>query len=1021
MADDTSNNDRESFVATMKKIYRRFRTPNIASHSFDTTRKAMDGKLGNLGTADQFLQKGVGFGGRTLFPYRSNVASSFDRQGRIALYIEEDFDPYANNALDIIADFVCDEDENGNILTVECDDEKKKQILESLYYDVLNVESSIWPTSRGLCKFGDYFDLINWHPKHGVLGLYPLPVHEVEREEGYDEKEPMAIRFKWTTHPHRRINNFEMLHFRLMGNDSMLPYGACLKNDTRILTKEGIKEIQHIVKGDTVISFNFATQKKIESTVLDTVASGEKECYMIRTRHTFFEASKEHKIATYNTTKNAFEYKNVPELQKGDKLVVSPKHNVEQNIPIDKSFPVNNRRHWWNENSIKNIPDYVTEDFARLFGFLIGDGWLFKNTVVFALGVDEQTNNKYSDLLKYFSNKLYLKEIKPNKKFHKTSLKIMKLECYSKALYTILKRMGFAGKAKTKRLPSWIFSAKKEIQIALLEGLLDADGSVFTDEWDCTRHTIELSNEQLVKDIKTLIQCIGYKSGKVGMRQRHDVTIFGNKVKNIAPSFVLNYYISKLTQNNPTDIANRLTNDFIIEPIETIEKSGKFPTYDICVDNKDHNFFANGILVHNSVLESSRRSFQQYLMMFDAMMIYRLVRAPERLVYYIELGTIPPDQVDTYMEEQKAKLKAASMVDSTSGIIDNRFDPITMLDDIWVGKRGDFSSRIEQLPGGTIQGDTEDIEVAINRYVSGLKVPKPYLDYSEEWAKANIANLDIRFSKTIRRIQNAMLQEYTKVGIIHLMTMGYDGNDLFDWSLSMSNPSTIAELQKLEMWEKRISLVANAKNTEIIPTEWIYKEILNFSDQDISGIRKGLMKDKMYTSLNDKLGAKFEERVDAEGGEEETPPAEEKGKEGEETKPKKESKSHYGIPQTVEPDLGMPDTEEQLKRTIPNDGDGIEDPYDRDFFKKTATNIAQDESGGAIHQTSKYMLAKDNKIINKSSVKEVPKVVVKTITDRLVETYRIEMEDRAFNINEAEEKGTVYIDEYDDEDTVQSS
>ena len=791
----------------LKRIFQTFRRGDTAKH---TIGKAMD--MGDSpqqalqGTADQFMSRGVGFGGKTMFPYRSGIASSYDRQGRVTQYIEQDFDPYANNALDIIADFVCDEDEEGNVLTVNCENEKIKNVLESLYYDVINIEAKIWPLARGLAKFGDYFCMINWHPNHGVMDLLQLPVHEIEREEGFDEYDPMAVRFKWTTHPHRRIQNFEMLHFRLFGNDALLPYGTCAYKYDKVLLKDGIKEIQHVKKGDVVISFDEDTQEKVEAKVLDVVCNGKKKTKTIRTRHNFINVTPEHRVAIQLYADDVFTYKTADELEIGDRLVISREHHEQA------------RKH---------------------------------------------------------------------------------------------------------------------------------------------------------------------------------------------------------------DVKNRLTNDFIIEPIEAIEDGPEDDVYDIYVDHKDHNIFANGVLVHNSVLEASRRPFQQYLMMFDAMMIYRMVRAPERLVFNIEVGNTHPDDVDQFLADQKDKLTTATAVDSINGIMDKRYDPMNVTENYWIAKRGDQQSTIDQLPGGTVQGDVEDIEVAIGRYIAGLKVPKPYLDYSEEWAKANIANMDIRFSKTIRRIQNAMKSELTKVGLIHLMSLGIEGNDLFEWDLEMSNPSTIAELQKLEMWEKRLNIVTAAKGTEILDDDFIYDNILTFSDAETAGVRRGLIKDAVNVQLREKVAENFAERLaneeepaegEAEGGEEEGgggegPPA------SKNLEVRGESKQKYGIPQSRKADLGLPDTEEELKRSMPNDGDGVDDPYDEDFFHKTATNLSEGDPD-AMEESRWFALETEGKIISESAK---PKIRLKTsYGNRQMDLMKEQMDVRAQEIYEHEghDPEVIMEDMEDDEQIV---
>jgi intein/homing endonuclease len=403
-------------------------------------------------------------------------------------------------------------------------------------------------------------------------------------------------------------------HFRLLGDDKYLPYGSCLLSDSYVKTSDGIKEIKDIKKGDIVYGFDIKSQKQIQSNVLDVVCNGKKQTYKISTQHNFIKATDNHKILVYDRNIDDFEYKFVSDLKIGDNLIINPKDNYDNKIPINKKVVVkehNGRVYDEFTHDLKYIPDHVDEDFAKLFGFLLGDGGINSKRpymVYFAYGTHNTINEKYIKLLEKFSNKkIYLR------KNNEYANGIASAVVNSKTLATILNNMGFAGNARTKRIPKWIFSTNSKIKKAFLEGLQDADGATYIDKWDCERNTIELANYSLINDLKTLVQSLGYKSGKISKRCRNNVIINGHEVKNVSPSFKLTYYKSELTQTKSLDIKNRLSNDFIIEKIKSIEEDVVGDVYDIHVDNENHNFFANNIVVHNSILNKIRRVFRQCL------------------------------------------------------------------------------------------------------------------------------------------------------------------------------------------------------------------------------------------------------------------------------------------------------------------------------------------------------------------------------------------------------------------------
>lgn len=251
-----------------------------------------------------------------------------------------------------------------------------------------------------------------------------------------------------------------------------------------------------------------------------------------------------------------------------------------------------------------------------------------------------------------------------------------------------------------------------------------------------------------------------------------------------------------------------------------------------------------------SMLESSRRVWRQYVMMVDAMLVYRLVRSPERRIFYIDVGTIAPNDIPSYMESVKTSLRSQTAVDRSTGRLDNRYNPVSVDEDYFIPLRGpNTATKIDSLAGGQHVTATEDIELIQSQLFAALGVPKAYLGYDESLSsKATLAQEDIRFSRTINIIQKIVIAELNKLAILHLYACGFDGEDLIDFTLKLSNPSTVALQQKLDIWSTKFDIVSTIIGLEERPVdmEWIQKNILEFNDDQITRIKFGLEEDKKF-------------------------------------------------------------------------------------------------------------------------------------------------------------------------------
>ena len=239
-----------------------------------------------------------------------------------------------------------------------------------------------------------------------------------------------------------------------------------------------------------------------------------------------------------------------------------------------------------------------------------------------------------------------------------------------------------------------------------------------------------------------------------------------------------------------------------------------------------------------SVLDSSRKVWRQLLMAEDAMLIYRISRAPERRVFYVDVGNIPPRDVDSYMQAARDKLKRVAVVGESTGNVDYRYNPESILEDFFIPVRGDRGSRIETLPGGENAAAIEDIEYLQNKLFISLGVPKSYLTAEEDLSgKSTLAQEDIKFARTIQRIQKIVVSELAKVSLVHLYLRGYDESSIYNFDLRLTNPSTVTEMMHLELMGSRFSTANDMADSSLLSHEYIQKEVLKLSSSEIVNIK----------------------------------------------------------------------------------------------------------------------------------------------------------------------------------------
>ena len=259
----------------------------------------------------------------------------------------------------------------------------------------------------------------------------------------------------------------------------------------------------------------------------------------------------------------------------------------------------------------------------------------------------------------------------------------------------------------------------------------------------------------------------------------------------------------------------------------------------------DTNFLPYG----KAMIEGGRRVWKQLSLMEDAMLIHRIMRAPEKRVFKIDIGNINPQEVDNYMQKIINKMKKTPFVDKNSGDYNLKYNIQNLTEDFFLPVRGgDSGTSIENL-AGLDYAAVEDIDYLKAKLFAALKVPKSFLGYEEDVnGKATLAAQDVRFARTIERIQRTVVSELYKIAIVHLAAHGIDDSEMTNFQLTLTNASTIYEQEKVNLWSEKVRLATDMKGMNMLSTDWVYHNVFGMSEDEMDMERA-----KMVLDLKDRF------------------------------------------------------------------------------------------------------------------------------------------------------------------------
>jgi hypothetical protein len=254
----------------------------------------------------------------------------------------------------------------------------------------------------------------------------------------------------------------------------------------------------------------------------------------------------------------------------------------------------------------------------------------------------------------------------------------------------------------------------------------------------------------------------------------------------------------------------------------------------------DNNYLPYG----RAYIEPARRLFKQYTLMEDAMLIHRIVRSPDKRVYYLNVGSIPPNEVENFMQKTISTMKRTPFIDQETGQYNLKYNQQNLLEDYFIPVRnGDQVTKIDTLPGLQYAG-IEDVTYLRDKLFAALRVPKAFMGYEKDLTgKATLAAEDIRFARTIDRIQRITLSELYKIALVHLYTQGYTAEQLTNFELHLTTPSIIYDQEKIALLTQKVELAQKIMESKLLPTDWIYDNIFHLSQDQYDEYRDQTVED----------------------------------------------------------------------------------------------------------------------------------------------------------------------------------
>lgn len=794
--------------------------------------------------------------------------------------------PEISSALDIYADETVAADEKGRALHIYSDNERVKEILEDLFYGTLNLEFNLRSWARNLVKYGDFFLYNDVSDDYGVVSAFPIPVNEIEREENYDREDPFAVRYRWVTLGNRILENWEVSHFRLLGNDMFLPYGSSVIEPARRIWR------QLILIEDAMLVYRVvrAPERRVFYIDVGNIPASEVELYVEQQR----KKLRTNQVIDSNTGRVDLRYNPMSV----DEDYLMPVRGAESGTKIETLAGGQNTA------AVEDVAYIQKKLFAAL---KIPRAYLGYDE---ALCLDQSTS-----IPLYDGRTLTIEEIATEFNAGKQNW-----------TYTI--------DSSGKHVPGKIIDAWKTKDVTELYHVTLDNGHVVK----CTaNHPFMLRDgtyrraDELKKDDSLMPVYRKFSSKSDGDFQNGYEKILNNNTgrweythrlaneaglvtdhasRDLERSYVIHHIDHDKRNNNPTNLikmgkrahilhhssgarANLLSNTARVALRETMKTQKYIDDHLKGVQNSWDNSITrrNSIAVSNSQqkrVNISIESFNELALKCSARSeFYKRLKSDLNVSRTCFVNNLSRSTIDvrTWLSSHFGVIKHRgnskklnfNLQDLIDECVKHKIRSITewrRCKDVSVSghvvKRvlnnagyKDFASFAKTLNHQIV--NVELVKLDEPRAVYDLTIEGNHnfaIEASESEcsddslssmivvhnsSKATLAQEDIRFSRTISVIQKTIISELNKLAIIHLYAHGFDGEDLQNFTLRLSNPSTVAQQQKLELWRAKFEIAGSAPEG-FVDKNFIRKEIWGLNEEQCKAIDDARLKDKIVDS-----------------------------------------------------------------------------------------------------------------------------------------------------------------------------
>lgn len=815
-------------ISVWKKITTLFKSGPVVRHKIASGEKIINPQ----GSAKAFKKEISSLYVKSLASY-----ANYERLSRYSDYNEMETTPELHTALDIYADEATVKNDDGNIIEITSQNAEIKETLETLFYDVININFNCWSWMRNFCKFGDFCLFVDANEENGILNLVPIPINEIEREEGFDQKDPLAVRFRWLTRGNTILENWQIIHFRLLGNDAYLPYGTSILEPARRIWRqltliEDAMLVYRIVRSPERRVFHI----EVANTPPEQIENFIEQVKTSLKRNTIVDPNTGRVDLRYNplSVEEDFFLPKRGEMKSTIDTLAGGQFPVRKNTPVPlldgRILTIEELAAEYNagkENWVYSVQD-GTMDIVP--GKVIWCGKNYTCNNIHRVWFDDDT---YADMA-------------PE--------------------HPIVMRDGSIKRADQVMTGESVMPFRSKLsKLGSSDYLMVQDPS--DDEWKWVhRKMVDLHGITEARE----------RSGEKNVVAHHiDYDRFNNRPDNLR--WMGRFEHVKFHGENARK--NLHTKELMEKNKCRLIKMNKLP------ETREATSLRNSLRWQNKYFRENHSGDNHWNVKKWAKKYASW--SPEKLADFCYSNKIfslknflahqstpfnKPEQIRSCLRSHGVKtwtdfannflsINPCNHKIAKVEILENISDDVfcmTVVGPKYENDRHNFALLLRDESGNISPnngvfvnntGDIEDVQYIQSKMFSAIKIPRAYLGYEDQLgSKATLAQEDVRFSKTIERVQSLFISELNKIAIIHLFLLGYSGSSLANFNISMPNPSTVASQQRLELWRMKLE-VAGMAAEGVFDRGFIYRRIFGLNDKQIAAIKDGKRSDKLEDTL----------------------------------------------------------------------------------------------------------------------------------------------------------------------------